>query len=562
MKNKLLTGTVLTGLIMGNTAMAAPLIPAADTNPGVQLNQTLDYLERMRVERQIEEDRARTKTEVEGTGSEKQPEEHVDVSFQLNKVETDPSEVLTDSELDAVTAEYLGQKVSVADLYKIVEKINELYTDKGYLTCRAFLQPQTIKDGCVKITLVEGKTGATTVINNKSTKEKYITKRLHLREGEVANINTLNKDILVFNGTNDVQLRLLMQPGKEPGTTDYVIEAYEPKTQNWTLFTDNAGNYSTGEWRGGLFYTHRSLTKVRDNLTVGVIGSHGTLAGSFLYGRPVGRSGTKLNLSYSTNRVRQTKNNKLSEVRGGAGSFNIGIVQPWVTSTTTRSEVSFEYNHQKSKSDFLAHTTDARFNIANDTMDDFTLAFALTNYGKSHVLYQKHSYVFGRSKSTPAAFTSSSQNYGYYKLTGLYQKSYAHGQLLSSRLDAQFSNRDNIVSSRQFYIGGMNSVRGYKENYMGGDSGLFWNIEYAVPLTKDRKTNGFLFFDLGRVFGESAESNGDDRDLSSIGFGVRSTALKNIYANLMFGFPLRRTFNAKDERVSAVRVNFMISYQF
>ena len=69
----------------------------------------------------------------------------------------------------------------------------------------------------------------------------------------MANINTLNKDLLIFNATNDVQLRLVMQPGKAPGTTDYVIEAYEPKKQNWTVFTDNAGSYSTGEWRGGLF---------------------------------------------------------------------------------------------------------------------------------------------------------------------------------------------------------------------------------------------------------------------------------------------------------------------
>lgn len=569
MNKKLLIGCLLGGWMMGNTAMAEPYIPTPDeienarsTDPGVQLNQTLDYLERMRVQQQIEDDKARARSQVEGTGTVEQKEQDMDLSFQLNKLETDPSQVLTDSELDAVAAEYIGKNVAISDLYKIVEKINELYTNRGFLTCRAFLQPQTIQDGRVKITLIEGKTGETTVTNNKSTKEKYITNRLHLREGEVANINTLNKDILIFNATNDVQLRLIMQPGKQAGTTDYVIEAYEPKTQNWTFFTDNAGNYSTGEWRGGLFYTHRSLSKIRDSLIVGFVGSEGTMAGSMLYSRPIGRSGSKLNLSYSRNRVKQVRNNSLSEVKGGASSFNIGIVQPWVTNANTRSEISLEYNHQNSKSDFLAHTSNVEFNIADDTMDDLSLAFAMTNYGKSHVFYQKHSYVFGHSKSTPTAFSNSSQNYGYYKLTGLYQKAYEHGQLLSSRLNAQWSTRDNIVSARQFYIGGMNSVRGYKENYMGGDSGVFWNIEYAVPLTKDRKTNVFFFFDVGRVFGESAESNGKDRDLSSVGFGVRSTAWKNAYANLMFGFPLRRTFAAKDERVSAVRVNFMLSYQF
>ena len=572
MNKKLLTGAVLTGWILGITpAMAAPAPPtptpaqieaARSSNPGVQLNQAMDYLERMRVEQQIEEDRARARAEVEGAAAPKTAEQDIAISFKLNKLETDPSQVLTDQELDAITAEYIGKEVSVPDLYKIVEKINELYTQKGYLTCRAFLQPQTIQDGRVKITLIEGKTGDASVTGNKSTKEKYITNRLHLREGEVANINTLNKDLLIFNATNDVQLRLVMQPGKAPGTTDYVIEAYEPKKQNWTVFTDNAGSYSTGEWRGGLFYNQRSLTRVRDSLSVGFIGSEGTKAGSLQYSRPVGRSGSKLNFSYSLNSVKQTKNTRLSEVKGHASSFNVGFVQPLVINAKTRSEMSLEYNHQKSASDFLAHTANVRFNIADDTIDDVSLAFAMTNYGKSHVFYQKHAAVFGHSKSSPSAFPSSSKSYGYYKLTGLYQKAYKHGQLISSRLDAQWSGSDNIVSARQFYIGGMNSVRGYKENYMGGDSGIFWNMEYSVPLSKDRKTNGFVFFDFGRIFGESAESNGDDRDLSSLGFGVKSTALKNTYANLLLGIPLRRTFKAKAERVSAIRVNFLVSYQF
>ena len=225
----------------------------------------------------------------------------------------------------------------------------------------------------------------------------------------MANINTLNKDLLIFNATNDVQLRLVMQPGKAPGTTDYVIEAYEPKKQNWTVFTDNAGSYSTGEWRGGLFYNERSLTKVRDSLSVGFIGSEGTKAGSLQYSRPVGRSGSKLNFSYSLNSVKQTKNNSKSEVNGHASSFDVVYIQPLVINAKARSEMSFEYNRQKSSSDFLAHTANVRFNIADDTIDDVSLAFAMTNYGKSHVFYQKHSAVFGHSKSSPSAFPSSSR---------------------------------------------------------------------------------------------------------------------------------------------------------
>lgn len=568
MKKKIFAGVLAAGLLSCMApAMAAPLPAGAqdalNNNAGVQLNQTLDYIERARVEQQIEEDRARARAQVEGTAAPEQVQQGEVLTFTLNKLETDASSVLTDAELDEIASAYVGKEIAVSDLYAIVGKINELYTAKGFLTCRAFLQPQTIKDGTVKITLIEGRTGNESVLNNKTTKAKYITNRLHLREGEVANINELNKDLLIFNATNDTQLRLVMQQGEKPGTTDYVIEAYEPKKQNWTVFTDNAGSYSTGAWRGGLFYTDRSLTKVRDGLTVGFIGSEGTKAASLQYSRSVGRSGAKLNFSYSTNGVRQVRNNKESEVRGHAQAFNLAYVQPWFINAKTRTEASLEYSHQTSASDFLAHTGGgARVNIADDTVDDVILGFAMTNYGKTHVLYQKHSYVRGHSKSSPTAFADSSKTYGYYKSTGLYQKAFKHGQLISSRFEAQWSGSDGVVSARQFYLGGMNSVRGYKENYLGGDSGFFWNAEYTVPLSKDRKTNGFVFWDCGRVYGESAESNGAERVISSMGLGVKSTALKNTYATLLIGFPMHRDFATKAERVSAARVNFMVSYQF
>ena len=63
---------------------------------------------------------------------------------------------------------------------------------------------------------------------NKSTNSRYIQNRLHLHKDRIDNVHELNKDLLRFNSTNDVQLRIFMQAGEEAGTTDYVITAYEP----------------------------------------------------------------------------------------------------------------------------------------------------------------------------------------------------------------------------------------------------------------------------------------------------------------------------------------------
>ena len=167
---------------------------------------------------------------------------------------------MTDAELDTIIKPYEGKQVQLNDIYAIVDKINALYNEKGYVTCRAFLPPQTITDGTVKLLLVEGRTGTATVSGNKYTKAKYITNRLHLAKGEIANIKQLNKDLMLFNATNSTQLRIMMKAGSEPGTTDYEIAAYEPKRDTWTIFDDNAGSDKSGEYRTVLFFNTKSLS--------------------------------------------------------------------------------------------------------------------------------------------------------------------------------------------------------------------------------------------------------------------------------------------------------------
>lgn len=521
----------------------------------LQMNRMQQYMERERVNRQIAEDRAAHQKQLE----QKQQEENKpteEIHFLLKQMQVDPSVVLSEKEIQAITAPYEGKEVTLQDIYQAVEQINALYSEKGYATCRAFLPPQTVEEGTVHILLVEGKTEDTTVVNNQQIKADYIKKRLSLKEGDVANLKQLNQELLRFNGTNTTQLRIVMKAGKAPGTTDYEIVAYEPKRTTWTLFEDNAGSDTSGIYRTGLFYSNKSLSGVGDALGVGTVISEGTRAANATYSHYLGRRGTKMNFLYSTNAVKTVDGAYKDMVKGHANAFAIGFTHPLVVNEKKRIELSLDYNHQNSKSDFMVK--DTRFNIVNDTVQDVTFGLALTNYGNTHVLYRKHSFVMGESDSKPGASKAASQHFHFYKFNGLYQKSYAPGRVLSIRTDAQWSPVDGMVSARQYYIGGMYSVRGYKENYLGGDSGFTFSTEYQMPIGH-RNTYGFTFFDYGRIY-MSGLSAPIDKSLSSVGFGVRQQIGKNYSANLHFGFPLKRDFQA--EKVSPMRVHFVLSGQF
>ena len=543
-------------LLASSTAIAAtPEVPnQIKGDAGIQMNRMRNYMERERVNRQIAEDRAATKKKVEQEKTKQQAQGEV-VTFELKKIVTDPSAVLSEAELAAITAPYEGKQVSLSDIYAIVEKINALYTEKGYVTCRAFLPPQTITNGTVKLLLVEGRTGNTTVSGNNYTKTAYITKRLHLNQDEIANIKQLNKDLLLFNATNSTQLRIMMKAGEKPGTTDYEITAYEPKRDTWTIFEDNAGSDTSGQYRTGLFYNTKSLSGNCDALSLGTVISEGTKAANAVYSRSLGRSGTKMNLMYSSNSTKVVDGYYEDMIKGHANSYTIGFVQPLLVNETTRTELSLDYNRQDSKTDWLAGF---RGNMVDDSVQDFTLGFAVTNYGTSHVFYQKHSYVRGYSESTPELFDRRTQNFGFYKLNAMYQKLYKAGQMWNLRADAQWSGSEGMVSSRQFYMGGMYSVRGYKENFLGGDSGFTFSAEYAVPVI-NRNTNAFGFFDYGHVYG-NGQSDDQHNVLASVGLGVRSTINQYCSASLILGVPLQREFSA--EEVSKTRLHFIVSGQF
>ena len=470
-----------------------------------------------------------------------------EVTFVVNKIVIDKSQILSEAEITKLKNSYEGRTLVVKDLYELVGKINKLYSDRGYLTCRAVLPAQTIKQGVAYIRLMEGKTGKVSVEGNKNTKESYITNRLSLKPGTIANINTLNKDLLLFNGTNDAQLRIKMKAGETAGTTDYELTAWEPQQRTWTVYSDNGGSSNSGEYRAGLFFTDRSLTGTRDALTLSTLNSKGMRSFSTAYSRSIGRSGTKLNLLYSTNRVHIIDGDlEPLNVRGHANSYTAGIVQPLVVNETTRSEAGMEYTYQNSQTDYLG------MHWLDDTERDVTTSFALTDYGKSHIFYQKHSYTGGSYH----ALNDGDKNYGLYKFGGLYQKSFKHGQMVNSRLDAQWGSSHYLPSARQFYIGGAYSVRGYEENLLSGDSGYSFNIEYAVPLNT-RNVSAFAFYDQGGVYGDSSF---EKHILNSVGLGMKATIAKKIYANLSLGWPLRRDMNGST--VDGSRWHFVINGTF
>ena len=552
-------GMTLTALcaLAGGLAFAAPPVPvqrSAGGDPGAQLRQMEEQRERARVEREMEARRKEDEAAIDDK-QEKPTEQTGAVRFTLQGVEVDKSAVMPPDVREGIVAPHIGKEVSVEDLYAIVGKLNTWYRENGYITCRAYLPPQTIHAGIVHIALVEGRTGNIEVKNNKYTNTDYITDKIGLEKDEIANIKTLDERVTWFNETNDVFLHLTLRAGKEPGTTDYELSVREPQNQVTTLYYDGAGNETTGRWRSGVFYTNRSVSGTRDALSLGYLHAQGLESFSASYSIPVSKRGTRLGFEYSTNATNVIDGLYREwgmEAYGHAYAAAISLRHPIRANRAGRTELSFSFGRQHSATELMS------LNIVNDTFTEGTAAIAFTHYGPRRAFYHRYAYTSGRweNNSMMAGFQPS-EDYGFFAGNWLYQQGVGDGQLLSIRANAQMSERDNLRASKQFFLGGAYSVRGYKENAIGADNGYCFGVEYAVPLLKDKSLSLYGFFDYGGLWGENRPER---YILAGTGAGLRAKIAKILSVDVAVGFPLRRELD--EGKVDKARVHLTATAAF
>jgi len=92
-------------------------------------------------------------------------------------------------------------------------------------------------------------------------------------------------------------------------------------------------------------------------------------------------------------------------------------------------------------------------------------------------------------------------------------------------------NSKEIPVYERYYLGGINSLRGYDNRSVGpvdpeygetigGDKMVQFNLEYIVPLIPEAKVKGVLFYDAGNAWDEN-EGYFRSKLLTSVGAGVR-----------------------------------------
>ncbi|MGY0504250.1 ShlB/FhaC/HecB family hemolysin secretion/activation protein [Luteimonas sp. e5] len=461
--------------------------------------------------------------------------------FRLNDVRFTASELLPPDALEEIRTRHVGRDVSLADLNTIVDEVNALYEARGINTARALLREQSIEDGVVELTLVEGRLGKMEVTGETHVPIAFVQRRIHQREGEIVQADRLRDDLVYLNRTSDLQVRALLSPGQQPGQTDITLLAEVPARRSWGVFIDNAGIESTGRERLGVQGQFWGLAGVNDLLSGSIAHSRGGLEGRVSYSGLINRRNGRLGVNIIRNQINIIDGAYVDlEITGQSTSYGFDYVQPWIASQNWLFSTVASVSRGTSTTDIAGQ----RVSDITSTTISVGLNTSYRADGYEWTFYQGFSNINAdETLAEGSRFTTANG------ATSWTQRLGGTGLLARAQLGWQFSSGDFLPSSNLFQVGGIGSVRGYVRGALSGVKGYFGSIELHRPYRGNHDI--YAFYDHGSVRGDYPES----ASISSIGLGLTGQFARRYSYSLDIGHPLDTVLRDQD----SIRADFRLS---
>lgn len=537
MHRRLKTLALLAGL-MGAGGFSAGAVDIADIPPeayalGRRTEQAVDAQQRETLayhKYKPSEEKREKASPLTVTPLQAEEEKNSELSFEVKEIRVSKSKLLSAEEITKAIHFKGPGPHTVAELQDMVNRLNQLYMDKKIGTAQAVLPPQAVKDGTVYIRLIEGTYGKVKVSGNKRISDKYLLDRIHGTMGDLVDVDRLQADLRRYNSTNNYQVKANLAPGDEEGTSDLFLDLQERENPlTGFIYTDNAGQYESGRIRIGAYSEYRGIGGRDAGIAFAPVWTQGIWGGSILFDTPVGNQGTRATISYSRNEV--------DIIRGAFRNFDmdarsndlaVAINHPLNVTPLTKTDAFFEVHKKWSDTQYAGMEL---ANVGTITM----------KAGLSGRIYDNHGMWFlmgSVTKYDSDDHFRHKENDGYYYSAYLMRRqNLGNDQYLTARLYGQYTNDTSLPSTEQFSLGGMASVRGYKESTLSGDKGWFSGLEWSFPISSDHRTwRGLTFIDHGVCYNNFSVAT-TKQHITGAGLGIEY-AKGGWYGKLILGIPI------------------------
>lgn len=256
--------------------------------------------------------------------------------------------LVSEAELQALLASRIGQSAGMADLRRAADAVAALYAERGYLA-RAFLPEQTLDDGMVAITVLEGRLAGVRVQGVTPAlrlSEERVRGRMLARQQlrEPVRADHIQRAVGLLDGLPGISARAVLEPGAAPGESQLVVAVQEEPLLSGQVSLDNAGAKASGEWRVSGSIAVNSPLRIGDEARLLLSKTEGTSYGMAGYALPLGDDGlqlqfglSRLDYGYLLNTARYT---------GDATSGSAQLGYPLLRRTDLKLQVSAQLEHQ------------------------------------------------------------------------------------------------------------------------------------------------------------------------------------------------------------------------
>ncbi|MBK9160015.1 MAG: ShlB/FhaC/HecB family hemolysin secretion/activation protein [Nitrosomonadales bacterium] len=460
-------------------------------------------------------------------------EESLILRFEITGYTLEGATLLTQSEIDAAVAPYVGKDKDFSDVQRALEAVEDAYASRGYSAVRVLLPEQELEKGAVRFRVVESRFGKVAVKDNRHVSEANALNAVpSVRGGGVPRSKQIARELKFANENPARQLNVVLKAGDKEDEVDADVVVTDSPPSSWAVNVDNTGTPETGRSRVGLSWRHANLFD-RDHVAslqfqtspqhvdrVTVIGGS--------YHVPLYELGDSVDFFGGYSNVNSVVGG-IDNFKGGGVIFSarynrtlerIGVFDPRLSfgldwrdfkriEQTTTVPVTVLYNEIVVVPVSVAYSAQGKF-AHSDLSFNASLSANLpgTNKGGAadFAAYDR------------VSFTRPDANYKVVRYGAGYSTLVGDDWQVRAVLNGQWS-RDVLIQGEQMRLGGADAVRGFAEGSAGGESGMRWNLEgYTPDLGKgDLRVRALAFFDAG----ETEASDGTRSGISGAGIGLR-----------------------------------------
>ncbi len=475
--------------------------------------------------------------------------------FEVKEFIIEGNTAFSDQEIQDLLKKFINQSVSFADLLQVETIITEKYKEAGYVNSGALIPGQNVKNGVITVQVIEGTIeGLRVTVKEGRLSEKYISSRLKRGTKTPFNLNELQEALQLLQLNPLIEnLNAELSVGTKRNRWLLDIEVTQANAFNPVIFANNTRRPpSVGTFQRGIEINHDNLVGLADRLNFIYKNTDGSNDYNVNYNFP-------FNASDSSFRIRFRRiNSDIIEppfddldLESLTNEFKFGVRQPIILTATANSTQEFalglEFSRQTNATELLGE----EFPLSPGANDEGktrinSLQFFQdwTRRTRRDVLAVRSQFNFGLD-IFDATVSSDEPDAEFFSWRGQFQWL----KLLNPdsninflvRSDIQVSNSE-LVPLEQFSLGGGESVRGYRQDVLLGDSGLLISAELRVPFV--RWNNGqssvavIPFADFGTVWGEQELPNQEKETIASLGFGVQLLLEERLRARIDWGIPL------------------------